>query len=290
MPNLMLCGHVKCGTNYISACLENSPTIDFLSPGAVRKMTRGDLEAEKRHIRAVFESASRPIFVHHNQGTHNTEWVDFVRELDPDIRAILIYRDPVDTLQSYQNRNRWTYRRPENASSYPFVDRFVRDIDLVEAVIHGPLNAFYEQELQYGRSARFLREKFRGFLELTYDEFQEDAHAVFEKMFTTMGAEPIYYPPQKNPNQGRAPKSWVMEKIIMKSFLMITGINSNELQKAFVENTIRPSPYYLLMKLNNKKKNWMSEKQKRSLREFVQPMIADFRSISDLDIGAWEYD
>ena len=80
-----------------------------------------------------------------------------------------------------------------------------------------------------------------------------------------------------------------MDRIISKSFYMLTGMNSRALYDRYKMEKLRPSPYRLLLRLNEKPAHFLNDRENRRLKCFFEPMVMEFADVTGLDLNRWGY-
>jgi len=138
-------------------------------------------------LRKEVASQPLPMFIDFPHAIHNDEVLAMLHEIDPNMAAIIIYREPCDILLSKHN-----YRRQSVMIDGPDGDQFVDDKDFTESALHGQLKDIYETQYRFDRNAKRLRSHFKQFHEFTYENLKSDPDEFLAELFEFCAVKPTY--------------------------------------------------------------------------------------------------
>jgi len=287
--NFVLLGHTKSGTRSLGQLVRSSSNYRTVLYDKDVLAIVGTTGAKER-LKELVSSSEKPVYVHFNQGLHTPGFIDMITEVDPDITAIVVYRDPLEAMISFHNGYRSSYGRPGTGGSFMSIDTKITNATFCHSVQFGELNKILKTEFDYPRSAQIIRERFRRFKEINLNLPSTSLTEQFCASFAEFGV-PLDVPAAATDKQvgiGRSVKSELLENLVMKTFHMITGLDSSVLAKAHASQRLKPSLLSWILSLNAAKSGFLSDKERKQLIGFLNPMVQDFRAISHLDISGWQ--
>ncbi|MCB9946837.1 MAG: hypothetical protein H6842_03295 [Rhodospirillaceae bacterium] len=291
MRSIVLCGHNKCGTRWLAGVIAGSSTLRLVSPEG-RGLTEADISDDGvDRLRTLVAASPVPVLLDFPHAIQNEATLAALKRIDPEMAAIVIYREPVDVMLSMHNYQRWSYQNGQlyGTPSRLKVDRRVRDDDLADAIIDGPLRAQYEDLYRYDCNARRLRAFFSRHHEALYDDLCEAPGRFVQAVFVFCGAVPDVEVSAERVNRSLAVRSWFLDRLISKSFFMLTGMNSRALYDHYKTGKLRGSPYRFLLRLNDKPAHFLKAGERQRLKDFFAPMVQEFFAVSGLDLRQWGY-
>lgn len=286
--SIVLAGHHKCGTRWLVDTLQHSNNIEVITSRGVDDHIRNNKDAIAEKIR----DSDRPVFIDYIYSICDTEALKLLKEIDPGMAGLVVYREPVDIILSMHNYQRWTYKnkRLVGYARSINVEKPVTDREFVESVENGVLNQQFFTIFDFERNAANLRTYFDEFIELKYENLVRDSHSFVESIFNFMGVEMDISVPSSRINPSIGVRSELLDRLIAKSFLAMTGMNSAHLYSRFKHNQLQNSVYRFLLSMNRKDPHFLSAKDRARLAKVFQRTVTEFRKISDLDVSDWGYE
>ena len=262
MPVTLLAGHTKCGTTWLSQAIELCPNVELLRSHNFA----GDFP---------IDLGEKPIVISRSWTITSDEDCRRFTSINPLAQAIVIYREPIDAILSYHN-----YQRAITG---------IKDSDVFESIKAGRLREILFQEFSYHESAKRLRRYFSTFREYLYDDIKKDNEAFLDDVLQFCGARPTYGRIRKSVNNSLAYRSYLVQRILMKSMRLLTGVDTALFRHAYADGEMAPSVLKILMDANNKPRHFLSRRQLESLKSVAAPIVTQLKGTTSLDLSAWGY-
>ena len=282
---VVLCGHNKCGTSWLREVINTIPSVQLVQFAEL-------MENNVDHFSRLAQSDERKLYFHCPTTIQNPEALAKLKAIDPNMSAILIYREPVSAMLSMHNYQRWGYgkNRPGGPLGQLRFGRHISDKEFVEALISGELKEQFEATYRYDVNASSLRRSFPRYLELLYDDLEGDQADFVRKILGFIDVEPVFTLPANRVNRSMAVRSMYADRAIIKLFYWATGIDGSALRRMYRNQVLRKSLFRSMMGLNKKSPYFLSKCEIERLRNVVRPMVAEFSAITDLDLSRWGYE
>ncbi len=290
MKTVVLVGHQKCGTNFIMECVQDLD--DFLLINGGREFNSDMSEKDIFEIKERIENSGRVGFIYHVYGIHLNWVIDILHRIDPNMMAMCIYREPISAMISWHNYIRYSHGKSWGLNTNIRHQQVLPDKFFVDSILNdGMLSKAYQDRFRYDKSASRLRSEFDMFSEFLYEDLKDDGyHHFFQKLYKMcdLGNPPNF--DSRIINRSMSYRSELLARIVYKTWHLLTGIDSVELFKFYTEGNMQKSLLWRLMYINEKNRNFLSQKDKDKLKEYFRPMVSDFATITSLDLSRWGYD
>lgn len=282
--SVLLCGHSKCGTSWLKRVMQMNPHVRVVDMQFV-------VPSNEEKLRKIVEYENRVVYFHNPCAVQNPLTLEMLTRIDPNIRAVIIYREPVDAMLSMHNYSRPAYKKrkfggPNMSTSF---SEYISDAKFVESLESGQLYNLYKDEYSYDQNAKNIRKFFKYYKEMLYDWIKEDSNSFLDEFFYFTGIPADFSLPEHPVNRSLAYRSFTLHRVLMKSCLLLTGLDTKQFTIAYQEERLHPSLLRWLMNRNCKDPHFLSHKDRQRLRVVTKPMIERFSKITDLDLSNWGY-
>ena len=147
MTTYALVGHQKCGTRWLTTILRDCDKIVFINSTDLKKhRSNGDTDFFTR-----YSGINVPVLIDATTSIPEVEHCEFLKKLDPDMEAILIYREPVSALVSMHHYQYGSYQSRKLLVAGKNIDARAHhnNSELFQSLMEGTLKELYELQLSY---------------------------------------------------------------------------------------------------------------------------------------------
>ncbi|MFA7586647.1 MAG: sulfotransferase [Novosphingobium sp.] len=199
LPDFIIVGAPKCGTTALAAYLAQSPKVfipkikephffcdDF--EGFRRVRTEGEYRALYEGVKPEQKAGDASVWY-----LYSAAAAESAARFAPDARIIIMFRDPVEMIQSLHSQLRFSGR--ENtltpAEGWALIAARRAGQSLPEQVVE-PSHLFYDEVCMYWSQLQRWRAVFpdNQILAIDFDDFRADPDAVTRRAFSFIGVEP----------------------------------------------------------------------------------------------------
>lgn len=237
MKTVVLCGHNKCGTRWLSKSIKNIDGVQFIDQKKIRKyFLEGDIKFKER----LFGPNDR-IYIDWPYCIQNSHALEFLTQVDEQMEAIVIYREPVDAMLSFHRYQRGAYRNGylTVAGQKLPIHKKITDANVYEQLKSGLLRHQFEILFQYDKNLALAKKHFKKVHEFLYEDLLIDNAATIRRICNVLECN---YPKVTQPgkvNVGMRVKSEFIHHLICKIMLIISGVDTKHLVSAFTEGHLK---------------------------------------------------
>lgn len=290
---LLLAGHAKCGTRWLSQTILET---DLFMHSTRMKVYAKGLKVSDINLKLkdkIDNSKKNYFFLDLMIIKDETALKKIIKLFSEyEIIPIVIYRDVIEALTSY-----YFYHR----SSKNFGDIFFHNkefqVNNYNAKLEnslmpgGLLYKIYNLLYNYPDSALTVRKYFKNYIEIDYYDLKKNPQFLINKILKKCGIKKkIKYNNLNNHiNKTYIPRSILFEKIIWKAIFIIIG-RTTYLNSLYRSGKLKPSLLRFFLKINERKshKN-ISEHYINKIKKYYKEDIKKLKKITGLKLNSWKY-
>jgi len=289
--SLALLGHQKCGTRYIMQAIKESNLFNIISRKDIDFQSTEPLESRDK-------TNYKYIYADHPTALSQKIPIYSLKEFYPNMKALVIYRNPIDVMISMHIYLRVGMKKFSGKSidaglykEKPITLPYLSNSKIYHSLMHGELRKIYEERFRYDLNAITLRENFKDgdFMEIMYEDFVSDNQKYFTDICRFIGVKNFTLP-RNFINVSYLYKSAILHYVMNYLFFKTTGLDSKYLIESYANKSMRKSLYFYIYRLNEMKPNKiLSDIEYQNLKDFYEPMVKDFGRTTKMDISKWGY-
>ena len=294
-PNFLIIGAARSGTSSLYEYMKQHPDIyfssnkepmffsfyqqkvDFKGPGDNLELNRKSV-VDPDAYRALFQGArgEKAIGEASANYLYSKAAADNIKKFIPDVKIIVVLRNPVERAYSSYLYTMRDGREPESSFEAALADEENRINNHWEHIWHYRRMGFYHEQLSH-YYANFPAENI---LVLLQEDLKKDTAAVLKKVFAFLGVDPEFTPDfSVEYNQGGKPKNALLNSVLTRPSRIKQWLRPL-LPRKMIE-------FYVELKHKNLDKPELLPETRKELTELYRPDIQQLETLIGRDLSHW---